>query len=189
MNIRQLKCLLIRDQVSKGVSSSDYTRGYVDYDTGNLLFDFKFNVPCDTYFHNVDEYADYDEGTPERGQWEYREDNWEMCGSGKFVNYPDNFIIRYRFARPSYIQVLEWFEKEFNATIDISTSKISVKNLHIPHIDGDYYVESWDYVMKTKVSDPVLLAGMAVHTIISRFNLLADRSNNPRESIRIQNIR
>ena len=90
MNIKQLNNLIIRDRASRGIPDYDYTDGYVDYDTGDLLFDYGFNVPCDTYFHNEDEFADYPEGTPERSQWEGREDNWEMCGSGKFLNYPDN---------------------------------------------------------------------------------------------------
>ena len=37
MNIKQLKCLLIRDLADNGVSSSDCTHGYVDYDVLNSI--------------------------------------------------------------------------------------------------------------------------------------------------------
>jgi len=174
MNISQLKSLIIRDRAHKGISDCDFTNGYVNYDIGDLLFDYGFNVPCETYFHNEDDFADYPEGTPERSQWECRNSNWEMCGNGKFINYPDNFIIRHRFARPSYIQVLEWFMEKFHAQIDISSSKITVKNLHIPHGPDSYYVESWEYVETAfPASDPVFLAGWTVDMIIDRFKLLA----------------
>lgn len=174
MNIKQLKSLIIRDRVHKGIPDYDHTNGHVNYETGNLLFDWGFNVPCDTYFHNEDGNADYPEGTPERSAWEGREDNWEMCGSGKFRNYPDNFIIRYRFARPTYMQVLEWFEEKFHAQIDITSTKITVKNLHIPHGPDSHYVESWEYIVTAfPASDPVFLACQTMNMIIDRFKLLA----------------
>ena len=170
MNIKQLKCLLIRDLASEGVSSNDYTHGYVDYDTAAWLFDVHFNEPCDTYFHNVDEYSNYDEGTPERARWACRDDNWEITG-GKFVNYPDNIIVRHRYARPSYIQVLEWFENTFfHMTIDISASKISVKNLYI-RCGDDYMLESFEYHPGQPIKDPYVVAGVAVKQIIQRAKL------------------
>lgn len=174
MNIKQINSLIIRDRARRGIPDYDYTEGYVNYDTGDLLFDYGFNTPCDTYFHNEDDLADYPEGTLEANQWEGREDNWEMCGSGKFLNYPDNFIVRYRFARPSYIQVLEWFEEKFNAKIDITSTKITVKDLRIPHGPDSYYVESWEYIVTAfPASNPVFLAKITMDMIIDRFKLLA----------------
>lgn len=169
MNINQLKCLLIRDLASKGVSSYDYTHGYVDYDTAAWLFDVYFNEPCDTYFHNVDEYSNYDEGTPERAQWACRDDNWEIAG-GKFVNHPDNIIVRHRYARPSYIQVLEWFENTFHMTIDISVSKISVRNIYI-RCGDDYALESFEYHLGQPIRDPHVVTYMAIKQIIQRVKL------------------
>ena len=169
MNINQLKCLLIRDLASKGVSSYDYTHGYVDYDTAAWLFDVHFNEPCDTYFHNVDEYSNYDEGTPERAQWTCRDDNWEIAG-GKFVNHPDNIIVRHRYARPSYIQVLEWFENTFHMTIDISVSKISVRNIYI-RCGDDYVLESFEYHLGQPIRDPHVVTYMAIKQIIQRVKL------------------
>lgn len=169
MNIKQLKCLLIRDLANNGVSSNDYTHGYVDYDTAAWLFDVHFNEPCDTYFHNVDEYSNYDEGTPERARWECRDDNWEIAGC-KFVNYPDNLIVRHRYARPSYIQVLEWFENTFHMTIDISVSKISVRNIYI-RCGDDYMLESFEYHLGQPIRDHHVVTYMAIKQIIQRVKL------------------
>ena len=173
MKVSQLKTLIIKDKTDRGVSDYDYAEGYVDYDTGNLLFDYGFNTPCDTYFHNEDDCADSPEGTPEASRWAARDENWEMCGRGKFINYPDNFIIRHRFARPSYIQVLEWFEERFGAEIDISSSCIKVKNLHIPAGQNSHYTETWEYVGTSATRNPILLAKTTVDMIMDRFRLLA----------------
>lgn len=158
----------------KGLSHSEYGDGYVNYETGELLFDWGFNMPCETYFHNVSDYEEYGEGTPEYSEWLGREDNWEMCGIGKFLNYPDNFVVRCRFARPSYIQVLEWFEKQWGANIDITSTKITVKNLRIPHGPDRYYIESWEYhVLQFPACSLVFLSWLTMNMIIDRFKLLA----------------
>ena len=174
MNIKKIKGLIKGELKSKGISEFDHTEWYVNYETAELLFDWGFNIPCETYFHNMSDYEEYGEGTPEYSEWLDREDNWEICGSGKFLNYPDNFVIRYRFARPNYIQVLNWFQKKYNAEIDITSTKISIKNLYIPHGPDRYYIESWDFMMDgTPNGSPTYLAGLAMTMIIDRFKLLA----------------
>ena len=159
MNIKQIKSLITRIESNKKIQ--DFAEGYVNYDTGEWLFDHGFNTPCETFFNRVDAPAEHPA--------------WEVCENGKFRNYPDVLIIRYRFARPSYIQVLEWFEEKFNAKIDITSTKITIKNLHIPHGPDSHYVESWEYIVSAfPASDPVFLAGQTMNMIIDRFKLLAE---------------
>lgn len=117
---------LSKDPLWEGV---DYENDCVDYDTAALLFDWHFNEPCLTYFHNEDDLEGYPEGSPERAQWEGREWNWEMCMHGTFLNYPDNFVVRCRYARPTCIQVLQWMEKEFGMKFFVGTGWITIQHL------------------------------------------------------------
>lgn len=173
MNIKQLETMMLRDLSNNNLPTYDPTKGYVDYETARLLFNWGFNEPCDTYFHNVDEFENEPEGTPEHDTWEGREDNWEMCNTGKFINYPDNFIVRYRYARPSYIQVLEWFEKKYDAKINVGPTMIFVKNLCIPR-GQDYIIESFEYHVSSSISTPFELALETMSQIINRFKLFTE---------------
>lgn len=170
MNINQFESLIIRHRASKNLPSFDHSEGYVDYDTAAWLFDVHFNEPCETYFHNEDDFADYPEGTPERDQWEGREDNWEACGNGYFLNYHDNFIVRFRYARPTYIQTLKWLEAQYGVKIDINSTVIFAKNIRIPHGNG-YTIESFEYHPGQPIKDPYRLARTAIKQIIQRIQL------------------
>ena len=52
-------------------------------------------------------------------------------------------------------------------TIDISTSKISVKNLYI-RCGDDYVLESFEYHLGQPIKDPYVAAGVAIKQIIQR---------------------
>ena len=167
MTIKYIERLVKKDQKKRGVSEHDHTEGYVDYEMAAWLFDMRFNEPCDTYFHNEDDNADYPEGTPERSQWEGREDNWEMCGSGKFINYPDSFVVRHRYARPTYAQVLRWIEKEWGATIKFNQHHITVKNLTIRFDDNTSLQETFT-IKTSKPIDPNTVFQRALNAILAR---------------------
>lgn len=177
MNLKKLKSAIIRSNAYKGNPDADIMEGCVDYDTAAWLFKIGFNEPCETFFNRVDEFANSSEGTPEYLQWESRETNWKKCSGEKFINYPEHSIMKSRFARPTYIQVLEWFEEKFYAKIDVSAYQITVKNLHIPQDQDNYYVESWDHINTNPPYPPVCdfqyLAGITIKMIIDRFKLLA----------------
>lgn len=130
MNLDELEQKIKEYNISKDPlwEGVDYSNDCVDYETAALLFDWQFNEPCLTYFHNVDDYEGYEEGTPEHDEWSYREENWEMC-AGDFLNYPDNFVVRYRYARPTYIQVLRWFEKKFGMRIFVGADWVTINHL------------------------------------------------------------
>ena len=167
MTIQHIESLIKKDQKKRGVSEFDHTEGYVDYAMAAWLFDMRFNEPCDTYFHNEDDNADYPEGTPERDQWECREDNWEICGRGKFVNYPDDFVIRHRYARPTYAQVLRWFEKEWGATIKFNQHHIIVKNLTIRFDNKDSLQETFTIKTAKPINTTTTLQ-RAMNAILAR---------------------
>lgn len=166
MTIQDIEVLIKEDQKKRGIPEWNHTEGHVDYEMAAWLFDMKFNEPCDTYFHNVDDFADYPKGTPEHSQWEGREDNWEMCGSGKFINYPDNFVIRYRYARPTYAQVLHWFEKEYGASIRFDKYRIEVKNLTIRF--GDRKHQATFFIRTGYRMDPNSALRSTMNAILAR---------------------
>lgn len=169
MTIKYVERLVKMDQMKRGVPEYDHTEGYVDYAMAAWLFDMKFNEPCDTYFHNEDDNADYPEGTPERAQWEGREDNWEMCGSGKFINYPDSFVVRHRYARPTYAQVLRWIEKEWGARIRYSAHghEIRVDHLHIQIDKYESVTETFSIKIGKSIS-PIQLLQRTTESIMAR---------------------
>jgi len=172
MTIKYIERLVKMDQEKRGVSEHDHTEGYVDYAMAAWLFDMRFNEPCDTYFHNEDDYADFREGTPERDQWECRESNWEMCGSGKFINHPKDFIIRHRYARPTYAQVLRWIEKEWGARIRYSAHghEIRVDHLNIPIDKYESVIETFSIKIGKPIS-PIQLLQRTTESIMARLRL------------------
>lgn len=167
MTIQYIEGLIKKDQKKRGVSEHDHIEGYVDYAMAAWLFDMRFNEPCDTYFHNEDDNAGYPVGTPERDQWENREDNWEMCGSGKFINYPDSFVVRYRYARPTYAQVLRWIENEWGATIKFNQHHITVKDLTIKFDDNASLQETFT-IKTSKPIDPNTVFQRTLNAILAR---------------------
>lgn len=169
MTINYLEGLIKRDKHQRGIPEYNHTEGYVDYAMGEWLFDMQFNYGTETYFHNVSEYEDYPEGSPEYSQWLGREDNWEMCGVNYFHNYPDNFVIRYRFARPSYIEVLRWFSQNWGAKIKYGAhmSKIYVSGLKIPTSKNEYVIESVEVKLE-KPLPPIALAKRTIDVIMAR---------------------
>lgn len=170
MTIKQLEAAIIEEKQKAGIPDFDYTDGYVSYDEGEWLFDMQFNLPCETYFHNVSDYEEYGEGTPEYSEWLGREDNWEICGSGKFLNYPDNFVIRYRFARPSYTQVLEWMEQTFGAYINVTLDSVTVMNFKFK-FDGGNIKEDFDYKFP-KQSSYIQAAYIAMISLMKRISII-----------------
>lgn len=170
MSPKQLETIILRENLKKGIPEYDHTKGYVNYALGEWLYDHRFNLPCKTYFHNVSEYSDWPCDTPEFYEWLGREDNWEMVGHNYFINYPDGFIVRHRFARPSYTQVLEWIEMEYEAKIDITGQYIKVDHLKIQSHDGDYLEESFRYKINKSYSYREL-ASITMHMIFDRIRL------------------
>jgi len=170
MTIQYIEGLIKKDQKKRGVSEFDHTEGYVDYAMAAWLFDMGFNEPCDTYFHNEDDNADYPVGTPERDQWENRENNWEICGCSKFINHPYHFVVRCRYARPTYAQVLRWIEKEWGATIKFGRHSITVKNLTIKFDDQASLQET--FTAKTaKPINPNTVLQRTLNAILVRLRL------------------
>lgn len=116
-------------------------QGCVSYDIAAILFDLRFNVPTTTYFHNVDEYEDAPDGSPESSEWACREENWEMCGSGTFLNYPDNFVVRCRYARPTWYQVAKWLEDTYHMKFDVELdrNRVYLDTQDHPYTSRTYY--------------------------------------------------
>lgn len=172
MTIKHLEGLIKKEAKQKGAHEYDHA-GYVNYELGEWLFDRRFNEPCVTYFHNVSEFEDYPEDSSEHWEWMCREDNWEMVMHRYFINYPDNFVIRCRFARPMFTQVLTWFETEWGARIKFSAhmSMIRVEHLRIP-INKNEYVEESFTIKFQKPLEPIRLAARAVDTILARLHMV-----------------
>ena len=141
-------------------------RGCVTYDVAATLFDLRFNVPTHTYFHNVDGYEGAPAGSPEGIAWAGREENWEMCGSGTFRNHPDNFVIRHRYARPTWYQVAKWLEDTYHVEFDVELDRnhVHLDTPNHPYISktcypvGEYV--SWGEALEWVVWEALDLLGI-----------------------------
>lgn len=162
--------MIIRENLKNGIPEYDHTNGYVSYELGEWLYDSRFNLPCETYYHNVSEYEGWPVDSPEYNEWLGREDNWEMAVHNYFINYPDGFIVRHRFARPSYIQVLEWLEMEYDMKLNMDTKAIKVEHLRIPMKENGSIEESFTYKFNQSLSY-MDLAKTTVNIILDRIRL------------------